>query len=191
MTIGSLFSGIGGLELGLERAGLGPVLWQVERDEFRRSVLARHYPHAERFYDVSTVGSAVLAPVDLICGGFPCRGTSSAGDRTGLAHQESRLWFEFIRIVRDMRPRCVVVENVASGAKLWVDQVRSDLERAGYESLPIPVSAADCGADHLRRRIFVLAYADPQSELAISLDAEVERASSPERERERESTCRR
>ena len=70
MTIGSLFSGIGGLELGLEWAGLGPVLWQVEKDPFCRAVLAKHYPEAKRFDDVCTVGATELASVDLVCGAW-------------------------------------------------------------------------------------------------------------------------
>lgn len=160
MTIGSLFSGIGGLELGLERAGFGPVRWQVELDPFRRSVLARHWPEAERYEDVRSIDPTRLAPVDLICGGFPCKDVSSAGKRAGLAGAQSGLWYEFARVVQEMRPRLVVVENVTSGAKAWVDTVRGDLERIGYATLPVPVSAADCGALHLRRRIFVVAHAD-------------------------------
>ena len=173
MTIGSLFSGIGGLELGLERAGLGPVRWQVELDPFRRSVLAKHWPGVERFEDVRTVSRSTLAPVDLICGGFPCKDVSSAGKRAGLTGVHSGLWYEFARIVGEMRPRTVIVENVASGANAWVDAVRRDLERLGYASLPVPVSAADCGALHLRRRVFIVAYADGESEFAVPIDAEV------------------
>ena len=76
LTIGSLFSGIGGLELGLEHAGLGPVLWQVESDSFCRQVLATHWPTVERFDDVRTVAKPDY--VDLICGGFPCQDLSNA-----------------------------------------------------------------------------------------------------------------
>ena len=90
MTIGSLFSGIGGLELGLEWAGLGPVRWQVEQDMWCRAVLAKHWPDAGRFDDVCTVG-AELEPVDIICGGFPCQDLSNAGARAGLAGARSGL----------------------------------------------------------------------------------------------------
>lgn len=179
MTIGSLFSGIGGLELGLERAGFGPVIWQVETDPFRRSVLARHWPQAERFEDVRGVGSSTLAPVDLICGGFPCRDVSSAGKRAGLAGPQSGLWYEFARIAEEMRPRWIVVENVASGSGAWVDQVRGDLERLGYASLPVPVTASDCGALHRRARVFIVAHADRDGEPTFALDAEVASTSAP------------
>jgi DNA (cytosine-5)-methyltransferase 1 len=81
MTIGALFAGIGGLELGLERAGLGPVSWHVEIDPTARSVLARHWPEARALSDVRTVRPEDLDPVHLICGGFPCQDLSSANVR--------------------------------------------------------------------------------------------------------------
>lgn len=158
MTIGSLFSGIGGLELGLEWAGLGPVMWQVEIDPKCRNCLAKHWPDAERFEDVCKVGSAELKPVDIICGGFPCQDVSSAGKRAGLSGARSGLWSEMARVIGELRPRWVVIENVASGGRKWVDAIRIELDRLGYGSLPIPLSAADCGAWHERARIFVVAY---------------------------------
>ncbi len=164
-TIGSLFAGIGGLELGLEWAGLGPTLWQVEREPFCRAVLAHHWPSAERFDDVRCVGEATLAPVDLICGGFPCQDVSSAGKGAGLAGERSGLWREFARIVGELRPTWVVVENVASGARRWLDAIVRELEQLGYACLPIPVSASDCGAPHQRKRIFVVAHLDGGREL--------------------------
>lgn len=160
MRIGSLFSGIGGLELGLERAGLGHTAWQVERDPFCLSVLQHHWPEALRLDDVHHAGRATLPRVDLICGGFPCQDVSSAGNRAGLAGSRSGLWREFARVVSEMRPAWVVVENVASGANLWLDAVVRDLEELAYACLPLPLSAAGVGAPHLRRRIFVVAYAD-------------------------------
>ena len=158
LTMGSLFSGIGGLELGLEWAGLGPVLWQVECNPKARTVLEAQWPQAIRFDDVRSVGMATLPSVDLICGGFPCQDVSSAGSRAGLQGAQSGLWSEFDRIVGAVRPRWVVVENVASGAKLWVDTVLGDLEQRGYACLPIPLSASDVGAPHRRARIFVVAH---------------------------------
>jgi len=160
MRIGSLFSGVGGLELGLERAGLGRVVWQVEKDEFCRRVLAMHWPEAERFDDVCQVGAAELPTVDLICGGFPCQDVSAAGKGAGLAGSRSGLWREFARIVAELRPRWVVIENVTSGASRWLDEVVRDLEELGYETLPLPVSAWDVGAPHLRRRLFAVAHAN-------------------------------
>ena len=161
--IGSLFSGIGGLELGLERAGLGPTVWQVEGDSYCQRVLARHWPDARRYHDVRFVGggrlwkSAALSTVDVICGGFPCQDVSAAGKGAGLAGSRSGLWREYARIVAELRPRWVVVENVASGARRWVDAVVRDLGQLRYACLPVPLSAADVGAPHLRRRIFIVA----------------------------------
>lgn len=158
MRIGSLFSGIGGLDLGLEWSGIGHTVWQVERDEYCRSVLARHWPDAEQFDDVCTVGASTLSPVDLICGGFPCQNLSSAGKGEGLAGSRSGLWFEYLRIVSELRPEWVVVENVASGAPKWVDTVRAGLGQLGYETIPFPLSASDVGAPHERARIFIVAH---------------------------------
>jgi DNA (cytosine-5)-methyltransferase 1 len=104
LTIGSLFSGIGGLELGLEWAGLGPVVWQVEKDEYCRRVLAKHWPDATRYEDVRDVGRANLVPVDVICGGFPCQDISVAGSGPVIVESDHDFWIEFARIVRELRP---------------------------------------------------------------------------------------
>jgi DNA (cytosine-5)-methyltransferase 1 len=156
LTIGSLFAGIGGIELGLEWAGHGPVLWQVELDPKCRAVLAMHWPEARRYDDVRHVGRDTLAPVDLICGGFPCTDISSAGRRAGLAGPHSGLWYEFARVLAELQPRWVVIENVRGGARKWVDAVRGDLGQLGYSSLPVPIAASDCGAPHERARVFLL-----------------------------------
>lgn len=162
LTIGSLFSGIGGLDLGLELAGLGPVVFQVELDPYCRSVLAAHWPNALRFDDVVTVGAAVLPPVDVLCGGFPCQDVSSAGKRAGLGTREepterSGLWFQFDRIIGEIRPRWVIIENVASGAAQWVPRVRRDLWARGYASVSLEIAAHEVGGRHRRKRIFVVA----------------------------------
>ncbi len=173
MKIGSLFSGIGGLELGLEMAGLGSTSWQVEQNEFCRNVLAKHWPKVKRIEDVKEAGKHNLEPVDLICGGFPCQDISSAGKGAGLSGKRSGLWFEFARIVEEMRPQWVIVENVASAASRWVDPVRADLERLSYETLPIPITAEDVGAPHRRGRVFLIGHANSQGKSACTTNEEM------------------
>lgn len=161
MKIISLFSGIGGLELGLEAAiPNAETIIQVEQNEFCRQVLAKHWPNAKRYSDVREVDGAKLPPAEILAAGFPCQDISSAGKGAGLAGTRSGLWYECARIIEEARPRWVVVENVASGAKRWVDAVRGSLGQLGYETIPIPISAADVGAPHLRRRVFIVAHAN-------------------------------
>ena len=158
MLIGSLFSGIGGLELGLEWAGVGHTVWQVERDPFCRSVLERHWPNAKRFDDVRTVGATNLEPVDVICGGFPCQDISYAGKGLGLAGERSGLWYEFARIVGEMGPRFVVVENVAALITRGIGDVLGTLSDLGYDAQWRTIRASDVGAPHRRERIFIVAH---------------------------------
>ena len=162
ITLGSLFSGIGGLELGLEcalRDGGFDVqtTWQCEQDEWCRGVLARHWPAAIRYDDVRGVG-ADAPRVDVLCGGFPCQDISVCGRGAGLAGARSGLWFEFARIIRELRPRVVVVENVAALLSRGGDRVLADLAAAGYDALWETVRAADVGAPHKRERLFVVAW---------------------------------
>src|ERR1700730_8657094 len=110
-TMGSLFAGIGGFDLGFERAGF-KTMWQVEIDPYCQKVLAKNFPHAERFGDIRECGSHNLKPVDVICGGFPCQDISNSGLRAGITGERSRLVTEAIRIVRQLRPRFFVMENV-------------------------------------------------------------------------------
>lgn len=157
LTIGSLFSGIGGLELGLEQAGMRTA-WQVEMDDYATSVLERHWPDAIRFRDVREVGAHNLPRVDLICGGFPCQDISLAGKGAGLAGERSGLWFEFARIVRELQPRYVVVENVAALLGRGLGRVLGDLAACGYDAEWDCIPAAAVGAHHRRDRLFVVAY---------------------------------
>lgn len=165
MTIGSLFSGIGGLELGLERAGLGPVLWQAERDAYCRAVLRRHWPSARRFSDVKEVGDGATR-VDVVCGGFPCQPVSLAGRR--LAQLDERwLWPEFVRVVRAVEPRVVVIENVPGLRTAGLRDVLADLADLGFDAEWSCIAAGEdprrthgwphAGAPHERRRIFLVA----------------------------------
>jgi DNA (cytosine-5)-methyltransferase 1 len=159
LTIGSLFSGIGGLELGLEWAGLGPVVWQVEKDEYCRRVLAKHWPDATRYEDVRDVGSRNLAAVDVLAGGFPCQDVSVTGFQAGIVEgSRSGLWIEFARIVGELRPRYVVVENVTGLLADGMGRVLGELSRLGYDAEWSTVSACAVGAPHTRERVFIVAY---------------------------------
>ncbi len=160
-TFGSLFSGIGGLDLGLERAGM-QCLWQVEIDTYATQVLEHHWPNVARFRDVRTVGADTLIPVDLICGGFPCQDISHAGKRAGITGERSGLWSEMCRIIRELRPRYVLVENVSALLYRGLDRVLGDLASCGYDAEWQVLSAQAFGAPHLRERVFVVAYANSE-----------------------------
>ena len=160
MRIGELFAGIGGLGLGLEWSGLGPVVWQVEQDEYARRVLAKHWPEARRYNDVREVGAHNLEPVDLICGGFPCQDISVAGAGAGIEGEQSGLWKEFARVIREMGPRYVIVENVPALAARGLGVVLGDLAECGYDAVWDCISAASVGAPHIRDRLFIVAYAN-------------------------------
>jgi len=156
-TYGSLFSGIGLLDLGCEWAGLGPCLWQVEKEAFPRAVLAKHWPGVVRHEDVCDVGAHNLAPVDVVVGSFPCQDLSAAGKREGLHGKKSGLWSEQRRILGELRPRGALIENVASGARHYVCEVRDDLHQLGYRTRALKLSGFGVGAPHWRERIFILA----------------------------------
>lgn len=155
MNVGSLFTGIGGFDLGLERVGMR-VVWQCESNEYRRKVLALRFPGVPCFDDVRAVGSG--APwVDVVCGGFPCQPISVAGK--GLVQDDPRwLWPEFARVVGELRPRYVVVENVSALLGRGMGDVLADLAALGYDAEWDCVPAVAAGAPHIRDRLWLVAY---------------------------------
>ena len=183
ITYGSLFAGIGGLDLGLERAGM-ECKWQVEIDDYATKVLERHWPNVRRWRDITTfppnassircdtrvaeqslqgTGESCQTPgwqVDLICGGFPCQDISYAGRGAGLEGDRSGLFFEAIRVVRQLRPRYVLLENVAALLSRGLDRVLGELGQIGYDCEWHCIPAASVGAPHIRDRVFIIAYAD-------------------------------
>ena len=161
LTIGSLFSGIGGLELGVTRAlarvGVrSRIAWQAEQNPYARAVLEKHWPEVRRYEDVRHV-DASAPPVDLECGGFPCQDLSIAGARAGIRGARSGLWFEFVRIIRDTRPSYVFVENVPE-LLVYLGDVLGPLADLGFNAEWDLFDAAAVGAPHLRERLFLLAY---------------------------------
>ena len=162
IRIGSLFTGIAGLDRGVEQAlaQLGQasrVEWQAEKDPYARAVLAKHYPTVHRYEDVRDV-DAHAPTVDLICGGFPCQDLSLAGKREGITGARSGLWSEFERCIRVLRPSLVLVENVPELAA-YLGHVLGPLAELGFDAEWGLFSAAEVGAPHRRERMFILAYA--------------------------------
>ena len=156
MTVGSLFSGIGGFDLGLERAGM-TIKWQVEIDDFCNKVLEKHWPRVKRYRDIKELRGDELEPVDLICGGFPCQPFSAAGKRRS-KEDDRYLWPEMLRIIRAVRPTWIIGENVAGILSLALDDVLSDLESEGYTCQSFIIPACAVNAPHRRDRIWIVAH---------------------------------
>ena len=163
LTFGSLFAGVGGMDLGLERAGLC-CRWQVENDNFAKQVLRKHWPNVRRWDDVRNWPRPDTEAVDLIAGGFPCHDISHAGRRCGLAGQRSGLWYEFLRILCELRPRFVLVENVAALLVRGMDEVLGGLATLGYSAEWECLPAAAFGSPHNRDRLFIVAYSSGRGE---------------------------
>jgi len=183
LTVGSLFAGIGGIELGLERTGHFRTVWQVENDKFCNKVLARHWPEARRYEDIRECQGKMadnnshgrawvqepekrnsrdaqfrLEDCDIICGGFPCQDISTAGKRAGIKGRRSGLWSEMARLVGEVRPRYVLVENVSALLGRGIDTVLRDLAALGYDAEWDCIPASAIGAPHRRDRVFIVAY---------------------------------
>lgn len=161
MRVLDLFSGIGGFSLGLERAGMETVAF-CEISPVCRHLLAHHWPDVPRFDDVTTLTGEQVGPVDVICGGFPCQDISFAGKGAGLAGERSGLWREYARLVRELRPAFVIVENVAALLGRGLGDVLGDLAALGYDAWWDCIPAAAVGAPHRRDRLWIVAYARGQ-----------------------------
>ena len=164
LTFGSLFAGIGGFDLGLERAGM-VCKWQVERDEYASGVLARHWPSVTRWREVETFppNDGGDWSVDLICAGVPCQPISQAGKRKGTA-DERWMWGECLRVVATFCPRFFVAENPVNllnddNGRTFTGIVRA-IASLGYVCEWHVIRAADVGARHRRPRVWIVAYPD-------------------------------
>lgn len=155
-----LFSGIGGISYGLESTGGFETVAFCEVDPFCREVLAAHWPGVPIHDDVRSLSASAVGRVDAIVGGFPCQPFSVAGKQKAQA-DERHLWPEFARLIRELRPRWVVAENVPGIRTLAADEVLADLEAAGYSCWPLVVGADDVGAPHRRKRVWFVARLGP------------------------------
>jgi DNA (cytosine-5)-methyltransferase 1 len=172
--VGSLFAGIGGFDLGFEQAGF-ETRWQVEIEPHLRAVLALHFPRAVRFADVREVGARNLEAVDVICGGFPCQDVSSMGARAGLAGARTGLFWEVCRIIEEVRPQWVVLENVvgllsSNGGQDFGTVIKAIADR-GYVGLWRVLDAQYFGVPQRRRRVFLVAGLGRQPPAGLLSDA--------------------
>lgn len=160
IKIGSLFAGIGGFELGIERGIPNTeTIWQVEKEPYCQRILAKHWPDAKIYNDVRNITKENVEPVDILIGGFPCQSISVAGKQEGLANEnKSGLWWEFHRIISELRPRIVVMENVPNIVRVGGRDVVGSLTEIGYDCEWTVISASQFGAPHLRKRWFCVAY---------------------------------
>lgn len=157
LTYGSLFSGIGGLDLAVEEVFGAEPAWHCDVDPNAAKVMVHHWPGVPNLGDIQDVKWAEVPPVDIICGGFPCQDISSAGKRAGIAEgNRSGLWFRYADAVRDLRPRLVVVENVGALLVRGLDIVLGSLAELGYDARWTCLRASVIGAPHQRNRLFLV-----------------------------------
>lgn len=162
MRLGSLFSGIDGLALGVQLVTGARLAWHSEVDPDACAVLARHW-RVPNLGDVSAVDWGRVEPVDILVGGFPCQDISLAGKGAGIDGERSGLWRCYADAIRSLRPRFALVENVSALVARGLDRVLRDLAEIGYDAAWATLTSAAVGAPHRRERLFVLA-ADPACE---------------------------
>jgi DNA (cytosine-5)-methyltransferase 1 len=168
----SFFSGVGGLDLAFAWAGFDIQL-HVEIDSYCRKILHKnraYWPNAKQKKDIRHVTKTEVGNPHVMFGGFPCQDISIAGKRGGLTKSNrSGLWFEFLRLIKQVRPHVVVLENVAAVHVPTIDEhgneqpapaliVLATLSEVGYDAIWFPVRASDIGAPHQRERWFCVAY---------------------------------
>ena len=190
LTHGSLFAGIGGFDLGFDRAGI-ETLWTVENDKNCNYILEAHWPDVKRYGNVKEVGKRNLAPVDIISGGFPCQDLSVAGRRAGLAGKRSGHWFEFARIIEEMEAEWVVVENVpglfsSNGGADFAVIIRT-LELFGYCVAWRVLDSQYFGVPQRRRRVFIVGSLRGTGSVKVLFESEGGKGHSAESKEEREA----
>jgi len=156
LTVGSLFSGIGGLDLGLERAGM-KVIWQSEIDPYASRVLAKHWPEVPNHGNIKDIRWGDVVSPDVICGGYPCQPFSTAGKRQG-TDDPRHLWPWVREAISELRPRYAILENVRGHVSLGLSTVLGEMASIGYDAEWQIVSAASVGAPHRRDRVIIVAY---------------------------------
>ena len=156
LTVGSLFSGIGGIDLGLERSGM-TVKWHSEIDPYACRVLKKHWPDVPNLGNIKEINWKEVEKVDVICGGYPCQPFSTAGKRNG-EEDPRHLWPWVREAISELRPQYAILENVRGHLSLGGLSVIGELASIGYDAEWRVISAASVGANHKRDRIVIVAY---------------------------------
>lgn len=164
MNVLECFAGIGGFGLGLERAGM-TIKGQIEIDEYCQKVLEKNFPKAKKWRDIQTVSANDIrrrcGKIDLLCGGFPCQDISVAGQQKGATEGlRSGLWRQMYRLIRQLKPTWLLLENVPALRTKGADTIFSALEAAGYTGFATVVGADNIGYPHRRKRVVYLGYAN-------------------------------
>lgn len=172
MKIGSLFSGIGGIELAFHNLGIGKTVWHCETNPYCSELLKERFPNTPNLGDINKINWMEVEKVDILCGGFPCQDVSVAGRQEGLKEgNRTGLWYEYAKAIRTLRPRWVFAENVtgliATGG---LGIVLGCLAELGYDAEWQVISAAEVGAPHKRERVFIVAYPTSQRRRTGSCD---------------------
>ena len=165
LTHGSLFSGIGGFEVGAERAGI-KTLWNCEFENYQNSILKKIDKDAEQYRDIRE--AEITRYVDIISGGFPCQDISVAGKMAGIKGERSGLWSEMFRVCREIRPKYIIIENSPALLIRGFEQVLCDLSEIGYDAEWQCISNIAFGYPHKRERLYAIAYPNkirPQSDI--------------------------
>lgn len=168
LRVGALFAGIGGMVSGLERTGAFEAAWLCEKEPYPQKVLRARWPAVPIYPDVTDLKGAEVAPIDILTGGFPCQDISAANSGgAGIHGARSGLWFEFARLIGELRPRYVIAENSPALRTRGLGAVLKSLAEIGYDAEWACVAASSFGAPHKRDRLWIVAYpaisdADPQ-----------------------------
>jgi len=170
MNVGSLFSGIGGIELGFERQGFN-TKWFIECDPYAKEIIRKRFPEAKIYGDIKEVDFKAIPQVEVLTGGFPCQDISNAGKRAGIEGDRSSLWKYYLKAISEIRPKIAFIENVSALLGRGLNTLLCDLAKVGYDAEWYCVSASSVGANHQRDRIFILAYSssngDDTQELSV------------------------
>ena len=187
----SLFSGIGGLDLAAELAGV-KTIGQCEWEEYPTKVLEKHWPDTPRWKDIRTLTGDDFyertgrRSVDIISGGFPCQPFSVAGKQRG-KEDDRYLWPEMVRVIKELRPTWVVGENVAGIVRMALPDILSELEACGYQTRTFLIPACAVGARHRRYRVAIVGYSEHNGLSSAAVTGSTQKAGRGQQERKKKA----